>query len=148
MCIRDRGILFAKYEPSFGLITLCALAFYITFTIVVTNWRTHFRRTANELDSAANSRAVDSLINYETVKYFNNEEFEAQRYNAQMQLWESAQVKSQFSLSFLNIGQALVVAAAVTAMMWRASLGVANGSMSIGDIVLVNACLLYTSRCV
>ncbi len=136
------GILFAKYEPSFGLITLCALAFYITFTIVVTNWRTHFRRTANELDSAANSRAVDSLINYETVKYFNNEEFEAQRYNAQMQLWESAQVKSQFSLSFLNIGQALVVAAAVTAMMWRASLGVANGSMSIGDIVLVNAFLI------
>jgi ATP-binding cassette subfamily B protein len=85
---------------------------------------------------------VDSLINYETVKYFNNEEFEAQRYNAQMQLWESAQVKSQISLSFLNIGQALVVAAAVTAMMWRASLGVANGSMSIGDIVLVNAFLI------
>ena len=136
------GILFAKYEPSFGLITLAALAFYITFTVVVTNWRTHLRRTANELDSAANTRAVDSLINYETVKYFNNEDFEARRYNAQMEKWEAAQVKSQVSLSFLNMGQALVVAAAVTAMMWRASVGVANGSMSIGDIVLVNAFLI------
>jgi ABC-type transport system involved in Fe-S cluster assembly fused permease/ATPase subunit len=136
------GILFARYEPSFGLITLAALAFYITFTVIVTNWRTHLRRTANELDSAANSRAIDSLINYETVKYFNNEEFEARRYNAQMEKWEAAQVRSQVSLSFLNMGQALVVAAAVTAMMWRASVGVANGSMSIGDIVLVNAFLI------
>ena len=103
---------------------------------------THLRREANELDSAANSRAIDSLLNYETVKYFNNEDFEARRYDAQMLKWEAAQVKSQISLSFLNIGQALVIALGVTAMMWRATVQVTQGNMTLGDIVLVNAFLM------
>ena len=136
------GILFARYEAGFALITLATLACYVTFTVSVTNWRTHLRREANELDSAANSRAIDSLLNYETVKYFNNERYEAQRYDAQMEQWESAQVKNQVSLSFLNTGQALIISAGVTAMMWRAAQGVAAGSMTVGDIVLVNAFLI------
>ncbi len=136
------GILVTKYEPSFAIITLATLVTYITFTIVVTNWRTHLRREANELDSAANSGAIDSLLNYETVKYFNNEGFEARRYDLQMQKWEAAQVKSQVSLSFLNIGQAAIVAVAVTLIMWRATLGVTAGTMTLGDIVLVNAFLI------
>jgi ABC-type transport system involved in Fe-S cluster assembly fused permease/ATPase subunit len=84
------------------------------FTVKVTNWRTALRREANELDSAANARAIDSLINYETVKYFNNEEFEARRYDEQMQKWTKAQVTSQYSLSALNVGQAAIIAVAVT----------------------------------
>lgn len=136
------GILMVRYEFSFALITVLTLAAYITFTILVTNWRTHLRRQANELDSAANSRAIDSLLNYETVKYFNNEAWEAQRYDTQMQRWEGAQVKTQISLSFLNMGQALIISSGVALMMWRAAVGVANGSMSVGDIVLVNAFLI------
>ncbi|MBS1136268.1 MAG: composite transport ATP-binding permase [Proteobacteria bacterium] len=136
------GILLTKYEPAFALITSVTLACYISFTVIVTNWRTHLRREANEHDSAANTRAVDSLINYETVKYFNNEDFEARRYDAQMLKWESAQVKSQFSLSFLNVGQALIIACGVTAMMWRAASHVVQGSMTLGDIVLVNAFMM------
>ena len=136
------GILLARYEASFALITFFTLAIYITFTFSLTNWRTHLRRTANELDSAANSRAIDSLLNYETVKYFNNEAFEATRYDAQMAQWETAQVKNQVSLSFLNAGQALIISTGVGLMMWRAAAGVASGSMTIGDIVLVNAFLM------
>jgi ATP-binding cassette subfamily B protein len=136
------GVLVARYEPTFALIALGSLTFYVFFTIKVTNWRTHLRREVNELDSAANTRAVDSLINYETVKYFNNEEFEANRYDGQMKNWAAAQVKSQVSLSLLNMGQALIIAAGVTAMMWRAAAGVAAGTMTIGDIVLVNAFLI------
>jgi ABC-type transport system involved in Fe-S cluster assembly fused permease/ATPase subunit len=136
------GVLVTRYEPTFALIALGSLTFYVVFTIKVTNWRTHLRREVNELDSAANTRAVDSLINYETVKYFNNEEFEANRYDGQMKNWAAAQVKSQVSLSLLNMGQALIIAAGVTAMMWRASAGVAAGTMTIGDIVLVNAFLI------
>ncbi len=136
------GVLAYKYENSFVLITVAALTIYISFTVIVTNWRTHLRREANELDSAANIRAVDSLLNYETVKYFNNEAFEAQRYDHQLQKWEAAQVKSQRSLSFLNLGQALIVSSAVALMMWRAAAGVAGGSMTVGDIVLVNAFLI------
>jgi ATP-binding cassette subfamily B protein len=136
------GILAVRYEASFALITIVALALYIAFTVVVTNWRTHLRREANEIDSAANSRAIDSLLNYETVKYFNNEEYEARRYDQQMQRWESAQLRSQWSLSFLNVGQAAIIAVAVSLIMWRAAVGVANGSMTVGDIVLVNGLLI------
>ena len=136
------GILFFKYEISFALITIATLIVYVTVTIFITNWRTHLRREANELDSAANSRAIDSLLNYETVKYFNNEAYEANRYDAQMANWEAAQVKSQVSLSLLNLSQALVISIGVALMMWRATAGVAAGSMTVGDIVLVNAFLI------
>jgi ATP-binding cassette subfamily B protein len=136
------AILLTRYEPSFAVITVLTLACYIGFTVVVTNWRTHLRREANELDSAANTRAIDSLLNYETVKYFNNEDYEARRYDAQMVKWEQAQVKSQYSLSLLNIGQALIIALGVTAMMWRAAAHVTAGTMTLGDIVLVNAFLM------
>ena len=136
------GILLDRFEPSFALIAVATLIIYISFTIVVTNWRTHLRRQVNELDSAANSRAIDSLINYETVKYFNNEEFEAQRYDRQMKNWEEAQVKSQISLSLLNTGQSGIIAVGVTLIMWRAAVGVTAGQMSIGDIVLVNAFMI------
>ncbi|BBO21917.1 ABC transporter ATP-binding protein/permease [Candidatus Desulfobacillus denitrificans] len=136
------GILATRYEASFVWITVGALAIYITFTVLVTNWRTQLRREVNEIDSAANSRAIDSLLNYETVKYFNNEEYEARRYDQQMRKWAAAQVKSQVSLSFLNIGQAAIIAVAVTLIMWRAATGVTNGSMTVGDIVLVNGLLI------
>ncbi len=115
---------------------------YIAFTITVTEWRTHFRRTMNELDSKANMRAIDSLLNYETVKYFNNEAFETRRYDESMQRWENAAVKSQTSLSMLNIGQAALIAIAVSLIMWRATVGVIAGTMTLGDLVLVNAFMI------
>ncbi|WP_300456094.1 ABC transporter ATP-binding protein/permease [Accumulibacter sp.] len=136
------AILFARYDSSFVLITLASLSAYIVFTIKVSNWRIGIRRTANEADSAANTGAVDSLLNYETVKYFNNEEYEAQRYDRQMQQWEEAATRSQVSLSWLNLGQQLIIALGVTAMMWRAASGVVAGTMTIGDLVLVNAFLI------
>ena len=136
------GILLARYEIEFAAITLITVLCYIAFTVSITNWRTLLRRHANELDSAANTRAIDSLLNYETVKYFNNEDYEAQRYDAKMAQWEAAQVKNQLSLSLLNTGQALIASTGVALLMWRATVGVANGSMSIGDIVLVNAFLI------
>ncbi len=119
-----------------------ALGVYIAFTIAVTEWRTHFRREMNELDSKANTRAIDSLLNYETVKYFGNEEWEAQRYDQSLQRWEKAAVKSQTSLSALNIGQSAIIAIAVTLIMWRATAGVVAGNMTIGDLVLVNGFML------
>ncbi|MEK7883766.1 MULTISPECIES: ABC transporter ATP-binding protein/permease [Methyloversatilis] len=136
------SILAVKYEASFALITFVTLALYITFTVTVTNWRTTIRREANELDSAANTRAIDSLLNYETVKYFNNEEFEARRYDEQLIRWQRAQERSQVSLSWLNMGQAFIIAIGVTLMMWRATVGVAEGRMTLGDIVLVNAFMI------
>ena len=136
------GILLVQYDAVFALITLTALVIYIVFTVKVTNWRTALRRQANELDSAANARAIDSLINFETVKYFNNEAFEARRYDEQLQKWTKAQVTNQYSLSALNVGQAAIIAVAVTAMMWQAAIRVASGEMTIGDIVLVNAFLI------
>lgn len=136
------GILAARYESSFALIATATLVVYIAFTIVISNWRVHLRREVNELDSAANTRAIDSLLNYETVKYFNNEGWEKERYDQQMQRWETAQIKSQVSLSYLNLGQAGIIAVGVTLMMWRAAVGVANGTMTVGDIVLVNAFLI------
>ncbi len=136
------GILIARYEDAFAAITFLTLIIYVTFTILVTNWRTRIRREANELDSAASSRAIDSLLNYETVKYFNNERWELERYDEQMRKWEAAQIRTQVSLSYLNLGQALIIAIGVTLMMWRAAVGVADGSMTVGDIVLVNAFLI------
>jgi ATP-binding cassette, subfamily B, heavy metal transporter len=136
------GVLLAQYEVAFAAITGVTLASYIIFTVWVTNWRTHLRREANEFDSAANTRAIDSLINYETVKYFNNEAFETRRYDAQLRQWETAQVKSQLSLSLLNTGQALIIACGVMAMMWLAASRVSTGAMTLGDIVLVNAFMM------
>ncbi|MBV2235310.1 MAG: ABC transporter ATP-binding protein/permease [Sterolibacterium sp.] len=136
------GVLLVRYDIEFAAITLITVLAYITFTVSITNWRTLLRRQANELDSAANSQAIDSLLNYETVKYFNNEHYEAQRYDAKMAQWETAQVKNQLSLSLLNSGQALITATGVALLMWRAAVGVASGSMTIGDIVLVNAFLI------
>src|SRR5215470_19510337 len=136
------AILIARYDVWFIGITAGALALYIVYTIVITEWRTGFRRTMNELDSRANTRAIDSLLNYETVKYFNNEEYEAQRYDESMQRWETAAVKSQTSLSLLNIGQSAIIAIAVTLIVWRATLGVVEHTMTIGDLVLVNAFMI------
>lgn len=130
------------YDILFSIITFSALVIYITFTIVVTEWRTHFRRTMNELDSKAQSKAIDSLLNYETVKYFSNEEYEAARYDRGLQSYEDAAVRSQSSLSLLNTGQSLIIATAVTLILWRATQGVIDGSMSLGDLVLVNSFML------
>ena len=139
------GILLYSYDSIFALITTLTLLAYITFTVKVTNWRNALRRRANELDSAANARAIDSLLNYETVKYFNNEGFEAARYDEQLQKWIHAQTVNQQSLALLNLGQAVIIALGVTAMMWQAAIRVADGSMTIGDIVLVNAFMLQLS---
>ncbi len=136
------GILFAKYDPWFGGITLMTLAVYIAFTVLVTNWRLEFRRTMNETDAAANARAVDGLLNYETVKYFNNEDYEAARLQQALKRAEDAAVKSEVSLALLNIGQAAIIAVGVTAMMWLAAHGVAERRMTLGDLVLVNAYLI------
>lgn len=130
------------YEIWFSVITAGALLLYIVFTITVTEWRTHFRRTMNDLDSRANSKAIDSLLNYETVKYFSNEEFEARRYDEGLQRYESAAVKSQSSLSLLNSGQSAIIAVAVTLILWRATQGVIDEKMSLGDLVLVNAFMI------
>ena len=136
------AILFARYDRIFVLIALASLTIYVVFTVKVSNWRINIRRKVNETDSAANTRAIDSLINYETVKYFNNEEYEARRYDQRMQDWEDAATRSRVSLSWLNLGQQLSIALGVTAMMWRAASGVVDGTMTIGDLVLVNAFLI------
>ncbi|MGH8670616.1 MAG: ABCB family ABC transporter ATP-binding protein/permease, partial [Burkholderiales bacterium] len=112
------------------------------FTLWVTEWRMHFRRTMNELDSHANTRAIDSLLNYETVKYFGNEAYESRRYDEVLSRWEHAAIKNQTSLSVLNFGQATVIAIGVTLLMLLAGQGVVDGSMSVGDLVLVNAYLI------
>jgi ATP-binding cassette subfamily B protein len=136
------AIMIVRYDWTFIAITLTALALYVTATVMITDWRTGFRRQMNELDSKANTRAIDSLLNYETVKYFGNEEFEARRYDESMQRWEKAAVRSQTSLSFLNITQSAIIAIAVTLIMWRATAGVVAGTMTIGDLVLVNAFMI------
>jgi len=136
------AVLIVRYDWTFMAITAIALALYILFTILITEWRTHFRRQMNELDSKANTRAIDSLLNYETVKYFGNEDWEAKRYDESLQRWERAAVKSQTSLSALNIGQSAIIAIAVSLIMWRATAGVVAGTMTIGDLVLVNAFMI------
>ncbi|MFC5477941.1 ABCB family ABC transporter ATP-binding protein/permease [Massilia suwonensis] len=136
------GYLVIHYDKWFSIITAVALATYITFTVLVTEWRTHFRRTMNELDSKANTKAIDSLLNYETVKYFGNEDYEAKRYDQGLQHYENAAVRSQTSLSVLNTGQSLIIATAVTLILWRATEGVIAGTMSLGDLVLVNSFMI------
>ena len=136
------GYLVLNYDIWFTVITGVALSSYIAFTVIVTEWRTHFRRTMNELDSKANTKAIDSLLNYETVKYFGNEEYEAKRYDQGLQSFENAAVRSQTSLSFLNTGQSLIIATAVTLILWRATEGVIAGTMTLGDLVLVNSFMI------
>jgi ATP-binding cassette subfamily B protein len=136
------AILLAKYDPWFALITLVTLSIYIGVTVTITEWRTAFRRNMNELDSRANTRAIDSLLNYETVKYFGNEAYERGRYDEAMQRWERAAILSQTSLSALNATQSAVIAIGVTLVMWRAAEGVIAGTMTLGDLVLVNAFLI------
>ena len=135
-------LLSAKFDGWFAVITFGALILYISFTVTVTEWRTHFRRAMNEQDSKANTKAVDALINYETVKYFSNEHFEQARYDDNLQRLETAAIKSQTSLSLLNLGQSFIIAVTVTLLVWRATLGVVNGSMTLGDLVLVNALMI------
>jgi len=136
------GLLWAKFDGWFAGITFGALVLYIAYTVSVTEWRTGFRRAMNEQDSRANTRAVDALINYETVKYFSNERFEQSRYDENLQRLEKASIKSQTSLSVLNLGQSLIIATAVTLLVWRATLGVVVGTMTLGDLVLVNALMI------
>ncbi len=136
------SILLLKYDSAFVSITLLSLTAYVVFTVKVSDWRIGIRRKVNESDSAANTRAVDALLNYETVKYFNNEAYEARRYDEQLGKWEDAATRSQLSLSWLNLGQQLIIACGVTAMMWRAASGVVDGRLTLGDLVLVNAFLI------
>jgi ATP-binding cassette, subfamily B, heavy metal transporter len=133
------------YDWGFGAIAILTLIAYAAYTFKITEWRTKYYRASVEADTRANERAVDSLLNYETVKYFGNEDHEARRYDTSLQQMEEAQVMSRKTLGVLNLGQALVIAAGVTAMMWRASAGVVAGTMSIGDLVLVNTVLLQLS---
>ena len=136
------GILYAKYDISFTLVTLATLVLYVAFTLGITEWRMIFRRTMNDMDSKANTRAIDSLINFETVKYFGNEGYEARRYDEHLQSWEKAAVKNQVSLNALNSGQSLIIAVGVTLLMTLAADGVVKGTMTLGDLVLVNAFML------
>jgi ATP-binding cassette, subfamily B, heavy metal transporter len=136
------AILLAKFDWRFAAVTFAAVAVYLTFTVTVTEWRMEIRRRANELDSRANTRAIDSLLNYETVKYFNNEEYEARRYDENLQKYESAAVKNEASLGILNIGQSLIIAVAVTLLMVLAAQGVVSRSLTLGDLVLVNGLLI------
>ncbi|HQS33486.1 ABC transporter ATP-binding protein/permease [Polaromonas sp.] len=135
-------LLAVKFDVWFAGITGIALVFYIAFTVTVTNWRTQFRKTMNELDSSAHSRAIDSLLNYETVKYFNNEEFEARRYDENLVRYRKAAIKSQNTLSLLNAGQQLIIAIGLVIMLWRATQGVVDGRMTLGDLVMVNAFMI------
>src|SRR6185295_594851 len=136
------AVLIAKFDWRFAAITFGAVAIYISFTIAITEWRMDIRRRANELDSGANTRAIDSLLNYETVKYFGNEEFEARRYDENLRKYEDAATRSEASLGVLNIGQSLIIALAVTALMLLSAEGVASGKFTLGDLVLVNGLLL------
>ena len=135
-------ILAVKFDAWFAGITLLALALYIFFTVQVTEWRTQFRKQANEFDSAAHTRAIDSLLNYETVKYFGNEAFEAGRYDESLERLRLARLKAQTTLSLLNTGQQLIIAAALVAMLWRATEGVVAGRMTLGDLVMINAFMI------
>ena len=135
-------ILLSNYDIWFSVIIFTTLVAYIALTLIITEWRMIFRRTMNDMDSKANTRAIDSLLNYETVKYFGNESWEAQRYDEHLQKWETAAVRNQTSLAALNTGQSAIIALGVTLLMLFASDGVVTGSMSLGDLVLVNAFML------
>ena len=135
-------ILAVKFDVWFAWITVAALGLYIFFTVRITEWRTQFRKQANEFDSAAHTKAVDSLLNYETVKYFGNEAFEAKRYDESLERLRLARLKAQTTLSLLNTGQQLIIAVALVAMLWRATQGVVDGRMTLGDLVMINAFMI------
>ncbi len=135
-------LLLGDYDIRFTIVTFSTVLVYIVFTLSVTNWRMHIRHRMNRLDSQANSMAVDGLINYETVKYFNNDNYELDRYDHTLNEWEDSAVKSQASMSLLNFGQGSIIAVGVTLMMFLATQGVVDGEMTIGDLVLVNALML------
>lgn len=139
-------ILFSRYAWEFAAVTLGTIAIYIVFTLVVTEWRTVFRRSMNDLDSKANAKAIDALINYETVKYFNNEQYEAARYDRNLAAWEASAIKNQVSLSMLNAGQGVIIASGVTLIMVLAANSVVQHKMTVGDVVLVATFItqLYT----
>ncbi|MFA7555452.1 MAG: ABC transporter ATP-binding protein/permease [Spongiibacteraceae bacterium] len=136
------GILFYNYGAGFALIIIFSVACYVWFSVVATEWRTRYIREANQADSASNTRSIDSLLNYETVKYFTNEAFEADRYDVELERWEYARRKNRLSLFTLNGGQALIIALATTAMVWLAASNVSSGAMTIGDFVAVNAYMM------
>ena len=136
------GFFVIKYEAYYAIVTFAALAVYIVFTVKMTEWRTHFRRTMNDLDSRANARAIDSLLNYETVKYFGNEEWEAQRYDENLKRYRAAAIKSQNSLSVLNFGQQAIIGTGLVFIPWRATQGVMAGRLTLGDLVLINTFML------
>ena len=136
------GILAVKFDAGFAWITGAALAVYVVFTVRLTEWRTQFRRQANEADSTAHSKAIDSLLNYETVKYFGNEGFEARRYDESLERLRQARLKSQSTLSLLNAGQQLIIAIGLVAILWRATQGVVDGRLTLGDLVMVNAFMI------
>ena len=136
------GYLAYSYDIWFAAITFIALVLYIVFTVVVTEWRTHYRRTMNDMDSKANQKAIDSLLNFETVKYFGNEAFEARRYDENLLRYQSAAVKSQKTLAVLNLGQQIIIATGLMLILWRATVGVVNGTMTLGDLVLVNTLMI------
>jgi len=139
------GILIVRYDWGFAAITLATLAIYIAFTFSITEWRLRYYRAANAADTEANARAVDSLLNYETVKYFGNERHEFARYDSSLIQYENATVKSLKTLAVLNIGQACIVAVGLTLLLWRASAGVVAGTLTLGDLVLINAFLIQLS---
>jgi ATP-binding cassette subfamily B protein len=136
------GFLAIYYDIWFSVITLVALVVYIIFTVVVTEWRTHLRRTMNQLDTRANQKAIDSLLNFETVKYFGNEQYEAQRYDDSLQRYQKAAILSQQSLAALNLGQQVIISIGLVLIVWRAAVGVADGSLTLGDLVLVNTLMI------
>ncbi|WP_374991021.1 ABCB family ABC transporter ATP-binding protein/permease [Pseudoalteromonas haloplanktis] len=137
------AIIFATlFSPWFALVTLIAVIIYIAFTVTITQWRNRFIREANQADNNSNSRAIDSLLNYETVKYFNNETHEANSYDAFLATWEHARLKNRLSLLALNSGQALIIAAAITALMWLGTADVVTGELSIGELVMINAYMI------
>jgi ABC-type transport system involved in Fe-S cluster assembly fused permease/ATPase subunit len=135
-------ILFKQYSPAFALVVFGTVAIYFAFTFAITEWRMDYRHRMNRLDSEANNQAFDSLINYETVKYFGNERMELERYDGTLAEWEEMAVKSQTSMSLLNFGQGAIIAIGVTLIMAFAANGVVTGEMSVGDLVLVNALML------
>ena len=137
------AVIFATlFSPLYSLVTVLAVGVYIFFTIVITEWRNKYTREANQADNTTNSRAIDSLLNYETVKYFNNEQYEAQTYDSFLAKWEQARLKNRLSLLALNSGQALIIAAAITALMWLAAAEVVNQQLTLGDLVMVNAYMI------
>nr|WP_304636792.1 ABC transporter ATP-binding protein/permease [Pseudoalteromonas sp.] len=137
------AIIFATlFSPWFALVTLIAVASYIAFTVIVTQWRNRFIREANTADNNSNTRAIDSLLNYETVKYFNNEQYEASTYDGFLAKWEQARLKNRLSLLALNSGQALIIAAAITALMWLGASSVVNKELTIGELVMINAYMI------